>query len=518
MRPDLAYLSPVRAARSFPEAWRQPLLALAVSWLLVVALLASDWLRMADQWWNSSTYNHILFVPLIFGWLVGQRLSAVLTLTPRAWHGGLIPVALSLTGWVLGTFAGFDLLRQAGAVALLPSFALLVLGPRVFLSLLFPMAYLAFLVPFGDELVPALQTLTAHLTIALVEFSRIPATINGVFIDTPAGLFEVAEACSGVKFLIAMVALGTLVANVGFRSWRRRVAFLALCVVVPILANGIRAWGTIFAAQYVGIEKAAGIDHLVYGWVFFALVIAAVLLISWRYFDRSIDEPMIDVAAIVHNPRFAAFERGRGEPVRPLLAAGTLMLVALGWSAAAQALSAPLPSQVFLPNVAGWTRVDYAPKAAWEPRAKGADHRLLGSYAAPDGSRVDVFYALYAAQREGAEAGGFGEGALRPGSGWSWTSSVAAAEGARGERIRHEGAIQRTAWTWYRTGDLLTGSTMRLKLAAIVDRLFLRARPTAVLILSSEAAGSENPTDALVRFHSAIGGVGPWMDRLAQGG
>jgi exosortase/archaeosortase family protein len=66
----------------------------------------------------------------------------------------------------------------------------------------------------------------------------------------------VAEACSGVKFLIAMVALGVLVANVCFRSWHRRAAFMALCVAVPILANGVRAWGTIYAAQYVGDRKS----------------------------------------------------------------------------------------------------------------------------------------------------------------------------------------------------------------------------------------------------------------------
>jgi exosortase len=69
-----------------------------------------------------------------------------------------------------------------------------------------------------------------------------------VFITAPGGYFEVAEACSGVKFLIAMVAYGTLVANVCFRSWPRRAAFMAMALVVPILANGVRAWGTVFIA------------------------------------------------------------------------------------------------------------------------------------------------------------------------------------------------------------------------------------------------------------------------------
>ena len=148
-----------------------------------------------------------------------------------------------------------------------------------------------------------------------------PATIDGVFIDTPVGLFEVAEACSGVKFLVAMVALGTLVAHLCFASWKRRVAFMAAAIVVPILANGVRAWGTIYIAQSQGVEFAAGFDHIVYGWIFFALVIAAVLGASWRFFDRSPDDPLIDAAALEDSPLLARLAplRNDGPP-----AAGTV--------------------------------------------------------------------------------------------------------------------------------------------------------------------------------------------------
>ncbi|MGQ4828503.1 archaeosortase/exosortase family protein, partial [Enterococcus faecalis] len=77
------------------------------------------------------------------------------------------------------------------------------------------------------------------MTMVLLALAHIPATLDGVFITTPAGYFEVAEACSGVKFLIAMIAYGALVANVCFLRWRRRAAFMGVAVVVPILANGV---------------------------------------------------------------------------------------------------------------------------------------------------------------------------------------------------------------------------------------------------------------------------------------
>jgi exosortase A len=195
-----------------------------------------------------------------------------------------------------------NLVAQLGAVMLLQGAVAALLGPRVVAGLLFPLGYLIFLVPFGDEIVPPLQAITAHMAVALTQASGVPATMTGVFIDTPVGLFEVAEACSGVKFLVAMIALGTLVAHLCFRSWKRRAAFMAACAVVPILANGVRAWGTIYVAQSQGVEFAAGFDHIVYGWFFFALVMAVLLGASWRFFDRAANDPLVDVGAIEASP------------------------------------------------------------------------------------------------------------------------------------------------------------------------------------------------------------------------
>lgn len=502
-------------APAVSSPWRRALIQLGLVWLGLIVLFASDWAAMFGQWWNISTYNHILLVPAIVAWLGWQRLDAMSANDPSPSRWGLIAVAGALLIWVLGAFAGFSLLRQAGAVALLPASFLLLLGPRVVAAQFFPLAFLAFLVPFGDELVPPLQTITAAMTIALVRLSSVPATIDGVFIDTPAGLFEVAEACSGVKFLIAMIALGVLVSNLCFKSWRRRAAFMALCLAVPIVANGLRAFGIVWAAQFVGAEKAAGVDHLIYGWVFFALVIAAVLALSWRFFDRGLDDPMVDRAALAASPLLARLERGALTPFAALAGLVLALGAAQAWARGAEALEAPLPQQVFLPEVPGWQRVDYKPQIWWEPRAAGAEHRLLGSYADAQGRRVDVFYALYASQREGKEAGGFGEGALRPDSEWSWEGAGPALPPARSEWLRGQGRVERLALTWYRAGDLTTGSNMRLKLATIGDRLMLRSRPTMMLILSAENQPGAPAEAVLTQFRQSTGPLDSWMDRIA---
>lgn len=496
--------------------WRQALLRIGAVWLFLILMFLSDWLAMAAQWWDSSTYNHVLLIPAILVWLIWLRAADVAKLEPRSWLPGGLFVALAAFLWLLGAFAGLTLARQAGAVALLPASALLLLGPRVWAGLLFPLGYMAFLIPFGDELVPPLQTVTAKLTIALTHLSGIPAQIDGVFIDTPAGLFVVAEACSGVKFLIAMIALGALVANVCFRSWKRRLVFLALAVIVPIIANGIRAWGTIYVAQSMGAEYAGGFDHIVYGWLFFAVVIALVLGLSWRFFDRHPDDPFIDPGAIAASPFVAKLEGKALPPVAALAMIAAAAVSVQAWAASAQSLTAPLASQIDFPQVPGWTRANFAPTFAWEPRARGAEHRLLGSFSNAKGAKVDVFFAVYASQGEGKEAGGFGEGALPPGGDWDWASPGPTAPSAKSERLMGRGTVDRLAQTTYRTGDLLTGSNARLKLANMVDRLLLRARPTMVLILSSENRAGYPAEDTLRQFRQSIGPLDVWMDRMAQ--
>jgi EpsI family protein len=289
---------------------------------------------------------------------------------------------------------------------------------------------------------------------------------------------------------------------------------MATCIVVPIVANGIRAWGTIGIAEWRGIEFASGFDHVLYGWFFFAFVIALVMGLAWRYFDRAPTGHTIDAERIMSSrplSRLAEATIGAGAAI------GLIMLIAtaaFGWSTAAGRLAAKLPAQVDLPQVSGWHRVTYSPAYPWEPLHGGADHRLLGSYADTEGRRVEVSYALYASQGEGREAGGFGQGAMPPDSGWAWRSPGPAIAGSIVQRLSAPGPVEREAATFYRSGSVLTGSNIRLKLANIADRLFLRAHPTAVLIVSAEEREGAPADEAIRRFLRAGGPTGPWMDRI----
>ncbi|MEM7664359.1 MAG: exosortase A [Pseudomonadota bacterium] len=304
-----------------PDAWRKPLGILAAIVVALTLLAAREWGEMLHQWWNIDTYNHILLVPPIMGWLIAMKVGELAKVAPQPWLPGLALVAAGLGLWLTGRATDINLLAHAGAVGAVQGAIVAVLGVRVSLLLALPLCFGVFLVPFGDEIIPPLQMITAEIAIALTLWSGIPAVIDGIYIDTPVGLFIVAEACSGVKFLIAMVTLAGLVCFTRFESWAKRAAFLAAAIIVPILANGVRAWGTIYIAQSQGVEFAAGFDHIFYGWIFFAIVVALVLAGAWRFFEREPEEYGWTADDL---DRFASLSRIEGSAVAP-----RRMLVAL---------------------------------------------------------------------------------------------------------------------------------------------------------------------------------------------
>ena len=327
MRPELA----VTVARPATTGWSAALTRLAAAWGMLFGVTFAEWRAMAHQWWNIDTYNHVLLVLPILGWLVWLRRDELAKLTPQAWTPGLAWLGAGLAVCLTGRALEVNLVAQAGAIAAMQGAVIALLGVRTSLVLAFPLLYAGFLVPFGDEIVPALQQLTAEIAVALTHLAGIPTVIDGLTIDTPGGKFLVAEECSGVKFLIAMAALTTLAAWTGFSRWKPRVMLVVGAALVSIVANGVRAWATIFVAQWVGAERAGSFDHIVYGWVFFAVVIAAVLGIAWRHFDREPCEAGLSAAEAAEHP-LAHFEQHAVAPQFALLTilAGAIVFAALG--------------------------------------------------------------------------------------------------------------------------------------------------------------------------------------------
>lgn len=504
---------PIESAKPLTaEGWRPHLVALGAVAASILILFARDAAHLATIWWTSSTFNHCLLVLPLIAWLVWQRLPELRRLAPAAWWPGLLLVGAGALGWLLGEAASVSLARHIGLVLMLQGAVVACLGKAVARGLTFPLAYALFLIPAGEELVPPLQMVTAEISMALLALAGIPAYIEGIFITTPTGYFHVAEACSGVKFLIAMAAYGALVANVCFRSWPRRIVFMAAALAIPILANGVRAWGTIFIAHHTSNEFALSADHVIAGWFFFALVMALIMAAGWPFFDRKAGEPWFDPAEIQPGPRPGPVPR----LIRTAAAAVALAAVAPLWSGAVAAAGGQsVPPGIAAPVVAGWQRVPADTGRPWTPHFAGADRLWMARYRDAAGREVDLAVAVFARQGEGRELVAFGQGAIAPDSGWAWTAPAAAPPSGRAERIASHGVVREVV-TFYRVGDTLTGSRTAAKLETVKARLFGGPqRAVAILVSSPARAEGEDPRPAIDAFLAALGPVAPLADKAA---
>ena len=487
--------------------WQRHLAALT---FLSAAIFAIFWREAADVagiWWNSSTFTHCLLIVPMIGWLVSQRIALLRPLTPVYWWPALLWMAGAGLVWLVGEAAGVGLFRQLGLILMLQGAVALTLGEKLVRGLLFPLGYALLLVPFGEELVPLLQTLTAHISVVLLHLSGIRAEMEGVFITTPAGFFEVAEACSGVNFLIAMLAFAVFAAHLCFRSWTRRIVFVLGALATTVLANALRAYGTMVAAEIWGIEVAGGIDHIFYGWFFFAAVILLVMLVARRWFDRPANDIAVDVRGLGGVPRFA----GPAKAVLP--AALAIPLLFVGWGHLVGGRSASLPDTMTVEAPPGWNEV-ILERPIWSPRFDGADQVQLLHFVDGTGRSVTVAIGGYERQAEGREVVAFGQGAIDPDSKWAWSAALPAVKGAKTERMLHPGPVLRDAATWYVVDGKVTGSARAAKLAGLRARL-LGGDPRALsLIISSEER--HGGRDAIEDFLSASGGAKAMADRALK--
>jgi exosortase A len=269
------------AAADLQEGWkvlRAPVPALLFG-LVVLGLVFHEEIGAAvSVWYDSTAYSHCFFIVPIAAYLAWDRrqLLASVPIEPLPWAALLaLPLAAA---WLIAERLGIMEGRQLVAMTLLEVLFLTVLGWRMCWALAAPLLYLYFLVPFGAFLTPKLQDFTTGFINNGLDFLEIPYATDGYTIEIPEGRFYVAEACAGLRFLIASIAFGTLYACLMYRSFARRALFMLASVIIPIIANGFRALGIVLLGHLLGSAQAAAADHILYGWIFFSIIILLLIL------------------------------------------------------------------------------------------------------------------------------------------------------------------------------------------------------------------------------------------------
>jgi exosortase A len=246
------------------------LLCVAAAWVLVFWQGVTT---AVDLWVSSDIFNHCLFVlpgAVFLAYLKRSELN-VSDVKPNYFVLFLCLGSLSL--YAIGLAGELQLFMHVATFTFLPLSVWALIGNQLALKILFPLAFIIFCVPVGEELIPALQEVTADLSMVMLNWSGIPVYRSGLYFEIPQGRFLVAEACSGISFFIASLVIGSLYAYLNISSIKRRTSFMLVSIALPIIANGIRVFGIILIGYLTDMEHAVGADHLIYGWVFFSIVI-----------------------------------------------------------------------------------------------------------------------------------------------------------------------------------------------------------------------------------------------------
>lgn len=240
---------------------------------------------MISVWNNNETFTHgFLIFPISF-WLIWQKKENLNQLNPDIELRLLFIIFPILFFWYISKIVGVNITQQFALILLIPSTLWLLLGRKILKVVLFPILFLFFAVPFGQSLIPPLMEFTANFTVFMVKLTGIPIYQDGLFFTLPSGTWSVVEECSGVRYLIASFVLGTLFAYTSYSSKKKRVIFVLISILVPIVANSLRAFGIVMIGHFSGMTLATGVDHLIYGWIFFGVVIFLLFFIGSYWAD-----------------------------------------------------------------------------------------------------------------------------------------------------------------------------------------------------------------------------------------
>ena len=270
------------------QAWRDALLPLTLLVAGVLLVYRGTFQEMFLIWLRSDTFAHCLFVWPISLWLIWRQRSVAKSMAPAPAPWMLLPMFAVAAVWLFGQLVAVNAVVQLAVTALLVMSVVLVLGRQVGMTMLFPLGFMFFGVPIGEFLLPQFMSWTADFTVMALRLSGVPVYREGLQFVIPSGQWSVVEACSGVRYLMASLVVGTLFAYLNYRSSWRRWVFVGISILVPVVANWLRAYMIVMLGHLSGNELATGADHLVYGWVFFGVVMLLMFMIGARWREDAV--------------------------------------------------------------------------------------------------------------------------------------------------------------------------------------------------------------------------------------
>ena len=252
---------------------------------ILLAVCFSEYLVwMVERWWTGEYYGHGFLIPIISGYIISQKRATLKDLPREGFGVGLPVMALGLGLHVAATYLGVNFPSGVAFIIALYGAVIWLWGWPVARTVAFPIAYLCFMVPVErllvDKLAQPMQLWGASTGGRFAQAIGIPVKIEGTSIQIPDYTFGVAVACSGLKSVISMTALGTLYAYMVVAPWWKRVVLIIVSLPVALAANVTRIAVTLVLGRIFGGKAAEGFTHTASGVLVFVFALLGLFLVG----------------------------------------------------------------------------------------------------------------------------------------------------------------------------------------------------------------------------------------------
>ena len=266
--------------------WKATFLA-----LLFIGLYYQIIFFMVKDWYTDSDYSHGFLIPFISAYIIWTNREKIFTIRIKPDNLGILVLFLGLSVYILGITGAEFFTMRFSVIPVILGIVYYLCGREMVKSVLLPVGFLVCMIPIPEILFNIvafpLKLLAANIATNIIQFVSIPVVRDGNIIHLTDMSLEVADACSGIRSLMSMIALGVAYAYLFQKSMLKR-TILVLCIVpITIITNVARVTGTGILSHYVGPAAASGFFHEFAGIVVFLVAFAmfisvATILKIWK--------------------------------------------------------------------------------------------------------------------------------------------------------------------------------------------------------------------------------------------
>lgn len=482
-----------------------------------------------DYWVNIPEYSHCLLIPPIAAFLIYQQKDRLETMVfSGSWWG----VALLILGGallVLGQLGTMYTIVQYAYLLSLYGLVLAFLGWPACRLIVVPLMILLFMVPLPSflfaNLSTTLQLLSSQVGVAIIRLFGISVFLEGNVIDLGSYKLQVADACSGLRYLFPLMTMGFLVAYFyKGATWKRLVLFLS-SIPISVIMNSIRVGIIGVTVDNWGTAMAEGFLHEFQGWMIFmasvALMLGEVPLLNRIGRSEGSWRQMFGVEMPATTPA-EALVRNRRLPASFVAAAGLLLILIVVVTVIPRPVEI-IPDRVafseFPMELGRWRGIHQSLDSVYLDQLMMDDY-MLADYVDGAGDSMNFYVSWYNSQRKGQAV--HTPRACLPGGGWQiqdLAQRTLPGIAVNGQPLRVNRAIiqlgnqREVIYYWFQQRGRVIDNEFAVKWYLFWDALIRHRTDGAMvrLITVLPTSGTEEAADRRLTEFAAL--IAPHLDR-----